>query len=210
MEALSSQISLKLGQRVEVSSQQMVDCAWGKEAGSSNIGCNGGDGWLGYGELAKRKIALASEEAYPYMGASGYCPDHTVSDLGLRIREKVPCYQFKPTGAKDKTHKLIKTALYMNGPLMIYMRAGVERFVKLDESGFYSNPEECDTSTWKEPLLDHGVLLTGWIKNAKGSYLEIMNSWSTVWGDHGFGYIDENYDCGLDYMALLPAVEVVE
>jgi hypothetical protein len=53
--------------------------------------------------------------------------------------------------------------------------------------------------------LDHGVLLTGWVVGPNGKkYLEIENSWSTNWGVEGFGYIDEETDCGIEGMVLLP------
>jgi hypothetical protein len=190
----------------------MVDCTWETDfsrKNSSNLGCNGGDSWLGYYLLSKRNITLASEETYPYLGSSGYCPDKLVSDLGVRIRnEAEPCWQFKPI-AGDKTHKLIKQALYIYGPLVVYIRAGVGAFVRLGKDGLYSNPEHCDTTKWSESLIDHGVLLTGWKSDPTTgkNYMEIMNSWSTLWGAEGFGYIDEEYDCGLDYMVLLPLLD---
>jgi hypothetical protein len=93
---------------------------------------------------------------------------------------------------------------------MVSIHAGDDSFVALGKGGnaFYSNATVCDPVGWSDDKLDHGVLLTGWKIGPDGkSYLEIENSWSELWGDNGFGYIDEAADCGIEGMVLLPNVK---
>ena len=93
---------------------------------------------------------------------------------------------------------------------MVSIRAGVDPFIQLKgDNKWYSNSEFCDAKSWDSQKVDHGVLLTGWTYHEGKLYLEIMNSWSTDWGDNGFGYIDGEYDCGINSMVLLPTVELI-
>jgi C1A family cysteine protease len=77
------------------------------------------------------------------------------------------------------------------------------------ENPWYSNPAVCDTGNWTKNVDDHIVLLTGWAVHEGKSYLEIQNSWSEFWGADGYGYIDEEYDCGIYAMAVLPHIKQV-
>jgi hypothetical protein len=210
-EALSAQLSMKLGKRVEASVQQLMDCGWGTAVvgndTTENIACSGGEGWLGYGLLANQTAKVVSEEEYPYIGASGYCPAAFTSNLGVAINKTQPCIQFRVT-KHDPTHVLLKNAVYKYGPLMVSIRAGFDAFVALNSTSPYiTDSPHCNVSSWDGDYVDHGVLLTGWRKHNAKSYLEIENSWSTTWGVDGFGYIDEETDCGIESMALVPILD---
>jgi C1A family cysteine protease len=75
----------------------------------------------------------------------------------------------------------------------------------------FVNWQPDDTKPYYDPrcnsdaILDHVVLVTGWRTYASGVWgWEIENSWSDLWGDHGYGYIrgglDEHgnrTDCGI-------------
>ncbi|OHT07453.1 Clan CA, family C1, cathepsin L-like cysteine peptidase [Tritrichomonas foetus] len=201
-EAASSQFSLRSNQNVSVSVQQIVDCAWGEGV---NNACDGGEGWEGYYLLKKRQIKLVSEDEMPYLGVGGYCPTSVQNPIGYITG----CKQIAPP-TNEKTHELLKKAVYKYGPLMVSIRAGVDPFVQLTAANpYYSNEQYCNAEGWPSQVVDHGVLLTGWKVHEGKTYLEIMNSWSTSWGDEGFGYIDEQYDCGINSMVLLPTVEFI-
>lgn len=170
------------------------------------MACDGGDGFTGYFELMNKSIVLVSEEEYPYLGVGSLCPKNWSTNLGVRIKS---CSQIQEFGLKN--HEVIKKALYKFGPLMVYIRAGVQPFTRLNrENPFFSNDVYCDTSKWAKNVVDHGVLLTGWKTHEGKSYLEIMNSWSTDWGEDGFGYIDEEFDCGIESMVLIPELEFLQ
>jgi C1A family cysteine protease len=210
-ESLSAQLSMKLGKRAEASVQQLVDCGWGSAVVDGNTiennACDGGEGWLGYGLLANRTITIVSEEEYPYIGVSGYCPGAFTTSLSVNISRSTPCIQFK-VPSHDTTHTLLKNAVYKYGPLMVSIHAGFDAFVALNSTNAYiTNTTYCNVSTWGTDLVDHGVLLTGWRQSGGSSYLEIENSWSTTWGEDGFGYIDENTDCGIETMAIVPILD---
>lgn len=202
-EAISSQFSMIYNKQVTVSAQQMVDCTWDDE--KVNNACDGGEGYAGYGLLAKKNITITTEEEYPYIGVGGYCPSASYENVLGYVTD---CKQFVPQ-EHDPNHTLLKKALYKYGPLMISIRAGIDSFVSLSRDyPYHDDAELCNVNTWESNNIDHGVLLTGWkIHNGK-SYLEIMNSWSTFWGEDGFGYISEENDCGIESMVLLPVVKV--
>jgi hypothetical protein len=203
---------MKLGKRAEAAVQQLVDCGWGSavvgQDTTENIACDGGEGWLGYGLLANLSTKIVSEDEYPYIGASGYCPAAFTSDLGVKINKTQPCIQFR-VQSHDNKHALLKSAVYKYGPLMVSIRAGFDAFVAMNSTNPYiTSPDYCNVTHWASDYVDHGVLLTGWRKGPSGkNYLEIENSWSTTWGDDGFGYIDEETDCGIETMAILPILD---
>lgn len=210
-EAAAAQLSLKSDRNISLSVQQFVDCSWGEGV---NNACDGGEGWESYYQLLTNKIQITSEKEIPYIGISGYCP----TKVSEPIATITGCKQFKPD-PNDVSHFLLKKALLKYGPLMVSIRAssnetGVAPFVTLNSTvNTYTNEKLCNAQKWDKQWVDHGVLLTGFttkvVDGQERNFLEIMNSWSTDWGDHGFGYIDEQYDCGIDSMVLLPTVELL-
>lgn len=208
-EAASAQLNLRSDRYVSLSVQQFIDCSWGENV---NNACDGGEGWETYYQLMKNDIQITSEEEIPYIGVSGYCPTKAQNP----IAKITGCKQILQS-PDDNRHQLIKRALIKYGPLMVSIRAGtneseVAPFARLTPTdNLYSNSTLCDATKWDKQEVDHGVLLTGFmtkeVNNQKKYYFEIMNSWSTDWGDHGFGYIDEDYDCGIDSTVLIPTVE---
>jgi C1A family cysteine protease len=201
-EAISAQLSLRLNSSVEHSVQQIIDCTWG----GANFACDGGSSWDSFGKLAARKLPLATETEYPYVGVGGLCATTYRAPLGFGIDSKQPCRQFIPP-VNDMNHKLLKKAVYVYGPLAVEIHSGEEEFMMLGpEKPYYSN-NNCNVSTWgNRTMIDHIVLLTGWQTYNNTKYLEIQNSWSEKWGADGFGYIDEKKDCGIQTMAVLPNV----
>lgn len=136
VEAISSQLSLKLNKPIIASIQQMMDCTW---EGKYNFACTGGDGYIAYDEMKKRNIPIALESEFPYLGVAGFCPSNVTTAVG-RVTN---CYQFDFTDVTDKEDKinLLKTAVYKNGPLMVYMKAGFDDFVAYQNGRF--NNDQC-------------------------------------------------------------------
>jgi hypothetical protein len=198
--AISSQLSLMRRGNVTASAQQMVDCVY---VTNTTYGCMGGEGPDGFLVFAEEEIDIASEEEYPYIGVSGYCSKSVRKPLG-RVKG---CKKIS-VDKNDPTINVLR-ALYKYGPLMIYIKS-TDVFYPY-KSGVITDSKGCAGVT-EHDQTNHGVLLTGWkrMKNAEGKEVlayEFMNSWSPLWGDQGFGYIDATYDCGVPVYPLLPVVE---
>lgn len=196
-EAISGQVNLAIPNRnFTVSVQQIIDCVWT----SQSFACAGGEGYDAYRMMASLNLSISTEEQYPYLGVSGTC--QRVTDMPLGYVKG--CYQIEQDPS-DKDINVLR-ALYQYGPLMIYMKAGTAPFVAYT-GGSFNNPDVC-SGIKEHDQTDHGVLLTGW-KTINGViHYEIMNSWSTFWGEEGFAYISTENDCGVPVMPLLPLVEV--
>ena len=191
VEAISSQFSIHKKGNVSISVQQVIDCVWAP----TTMACAGGEGFDAYEILKRDRILLSTEEEYPYLGVSGYCQSTFDNPIGY----VTGCHQVKPSD-----YNSLKRALYKYGPLMIYVKSGFDEFVAY-KGGVFNNPK-CHVTI---DQLDHGVLLTGWKIIDGVETFEIMNSWSTMWGDQGFAYIASgDNDCGVSLMALLPKVEL--
>jgi C1A family cysteine protease len=204
-EGIAAQIGLKTGNVTQVAAQQVIDCSWG----DVNFACDGGNTWEVFRKLAERKVPIVAEDEYGYLGIGGQCPENYTSSLGFVIDPDTPCTQFTPNG-KDENHSLLKTAVWLYGPVVVSIRAGAQRFFELGpQNPWYSNPDVCDPTKWTENEDDHIVLLTGWAEHDGKTYLEIQNSWSVRWGLEGFGYIDEAYDCGIHAMAVIPHIKQI-
>jgi KDEL-tailed cysteine endopeptidase len=71
---------------------------------------------------------------------------------------------------------------------------------------FYSEGilTECPTE------LNHGVLVTGVVENGSENYWIIKNSWSTEWGELGYGRIDRSMKYGnLCEICYAPSYSIV-
>jgi len=203
-QAISAQLSLRTGKQQDISVQQIVDCVW-YDVNQTNFACAGGDGWSTYEMLIENHIDLTSEASYPYIGVGGYCSTPK-TDLIARV---TGCRQLNPKGDKwEDRAPAIKRTLYKYGPLMVYIVASQPDFYPLQKGTIYSDPT-CMPDSGLNDGVDHGVLLTGWkVINGTPTW-EIMNSWSDLWADDGFGYIDMKYDCGINSMMLWPDVESI-
>lgn len=194
-EAISAQFAIAYGNYTQVSSQQVIDCVWTDES----TACTGGEGYDVFYVYNKSGIKVAQEDEYPYLSVSGFCQKLVSRPLGRVVGCEL--YVRKTT---NKSY-VIKRALYKHGPLMVYMKAGFDDFIHYT-GGPFDNSMCSNINSHDE--CDHGVLLTGW-KMINGSvYYEIMNSWSTSWGDQGFAYISVENDCGISVYPLRPLVEL--
>jgi len=199
-EAISAQLSLQRKGNVTASAQQMIDCVFVKNTTNA---CMGGEGPDGFGYYANHSITIASEEEYPYLGVSGYCQESIRNPLG-----KVKTCKNITRDENDRTINVLR-ALYMYGPLMIYINAPSNMYNY--HNGIFDDDQHCHDLQFLNQT-NHGVLLTGWKtfpREGKKDLLtyEIMNSWSPRWGDNGFAYISSENDCGVPLSPLLPIVE---
>lgn len=171
-------------QLIDLSEQQLVDCATGIAYGSH--GCNGGqmegaDKYL----IANGQCSL---ESYPYTAADGKCKSCTP------VARFTSCSDVKPNDQIS-----MKGAVAMQ-PVSVAIEADTRYFQSY--SGGILDAPTCGTT------LDHGVLVVGYgIDNGK-KYWNVKNSWGTSWGEQGYVRIlrsDSTNDAGICGIAMDPS-----
>jgi cathepsin L len=135
-------------------------------------------------------LGVPNETTYPYMAANynGIATPTTSGICSTNQKNALPTAT--PVYLHGNTSTQIKTLL-VDSPVAvgIYADAGFQAY----SSGTYG----CSTAT-TEDQLDHAILIVGY--NAQGDYI-IKNSWSTSWGDQGFGIVNASAgrDCGITF-----------
>jgi len=173
---------------VDLSEQQLVDCATGIQYGSH--GCSGGqmEGAFKY-VIEHGQCSLAS---YPYTAKDGTC--HTCSSV-VKISS---CSDVKPNDQLS-----LKGAVAQQ-PVAIAIEADTRYFQSY--SGGVLTSSSCGTK------LDHGVLIVGYGTENGIKYWLVKNSWGTSWGDKGYVKIarsDSTNDPGICGIAMDPSFPVV-
>jgi C1A family cysteine protease len=176
--------AISTGQLIDLSEQQLVDCATGVTYGSH--GCNGGqmegaDKYL----IANGQCSLAS---YPYTMTEGTCKKCSA------IAHFTSCADVKPNDQVS-----LKAAVFKQ-PVSVAIEADTRYFQSY--SGGILDAATCGTT------LDHGVLVVGYgIDNGK-KYWNVKNSWSSSWGEKGYVRIlrsDSTNDAGICGIAMDPS-----
>ena len=176
--------AIATGKLIDLSEQQLVDCATGVSYGSH--GCNGGqmegaDKYL----IANGQCSLAS---YPYTAKDDKCK--TCSP----VARFSSCSDVKPN---DQISLLNAVAM---GPVSVAIEADTRYFQSY--TGGILDASTCGTT------LDHGVLVVGYgIDNGK-KYWNVKNSWSSTWGEQGYVRIlrsDSTNDAGICGIAMDPS-----
>lgn len=180
--------AISTGQLIDLSEQQLVDCATGVTYGSH--GCNGGqmEGADKY-MIANGQCSLAS---YPYTSGTtmteGSCKKCTA------IAHFSSCSDVKPNDQVS-----LKAAVFKQ-PVSVAIEADTRYFQSY--SGGILDASSCGTT------LDHGVLVVGYgVDNGK-KYWNVKNSWSSSWGEKGYVRIlrsDSTNDAGICGIAMDPS-----
>ena len=176
--------AIATGKLLDLSEQQLVDCATGVSYGSH--GCNGGqmegaDKYL----IANGQCSLAS---YPYTAADGKCK--TCSP----VAQFTSCSDVKPNDQIS-----LKGAVAL-GPVSVAIEADTRYFQSY--TGGILDASTCGTT------LDHGVLITGYGTDNGKKYWTVKNSWSSTWGEQGYVRIlrsDSTNDAGICGIAMQPS-----
>jgi C1A family cysteine protease len=175
------------GQLIDLSEEQLVECATGISYGSH--GCNGGqmEGAFKY-VIEHGQCALS---AYPYTsgtGQSGSCKSCQA------VAHVSSCSDVKPND------QISLKAAVAQQPVAIAIEADT-RYFQSYSSGVLTS-SSCGTN------LDHGVLIVGYGTENGIDYWLVKNSWSTTWGDKGYVKIarsDSTNDEGICGIAMDPS-----
>jgi cathepsin L len=179
--ALESGLKLHRGDLVELSEQQLVDCA-----GFPNMGCNGGN--MGFALRFAKDHDFCTEGSYKYEAKGGSCRSSSCT-VGMTSGTVTGVKSVAPRigNAKDSD---LKSALAVQ-PLSIAIEADQDIFQHYKSGTITGN---CGTST------DHGVLLVGYGTDSAGNdYWKVKNSWGSSWGSNGYvNLVQGKNQCGIN------------
>lgn len=176
------------GDLVDLSEQQLVDCATGVSYGSH--GCSGGqmDGAFKFVTVN----GLCTLKSYPYVAVEGSCQKCSA------VAQVSSCSDVK---ANDQVS--LKAAVAKQ-PVSVAIEADTRYFQSY--SGGVLTSASCGTN------LDHGVLVVGYGKENGIDYWLVKNSWSSSWGENGYVKIartdstNNSGVCGIAMMASFPSI----
>jgi len=180
--------SIKTGNLISLSEQQIVDCSWPFMV----QGCGGGYAANAF-EYIMSNGGLGTEKSYPYLMQDGYC--HQDRSSGVTVSGYVNVTAYSESALQD--------AVATAGPVAVAIDAAFPMF-RFYTSGVYYNPR-CQSSL---DDLDHEVLAVGYGKEDGQDYWLVKNSWSIFWGDRGYIKMARNRDnnCGIASDANYPLV----
>ena len=186
--AIEGAWAISKGQLVDLSEQELVDCATGVSYGSH--GCNGGqmEGAFKF-VIANGQCTLAS---YPYTAKDGTCQKCTA------VAHISYCSDVKPND------QVSMKAAVAQQPVAVAIEADTRYFQSY--SGGILTSSSCGTS------LDHGVLTVGYGEENGQKYWLVKNSWGTTWGDKGYVKIarsESTNDPGICGIAMDPSFPTV-
>ena len=176
--------AVSTGQLIELSEEQLVDCATGILYGSH--GCSGGS--MEGADKYLIEHGQCNNAEYPYTsgnGVSGSCKSCSP------IAKFTSCSNVK---ANDQIS--LKGAVSQQ-PVSIAIEADT-RYFQSYSSGVLTS-SSCGTN------LDHGVLIVGYDEEDGQKYWIVKNSWGTTWGENGYVRIlrsDSTDDAGICGIAM--------
>ena len=189
--AIEGAWAVSKGQLIDLSEEQLVECATGMQYGSH--GCSGGsmEGAFKY-VIEHGQCALS---AYPYTsgnGQSGSCKSCQP------VAHVSSCSDVKPND------QISLKAAVAQQPVAIAISADTKLFQSYSSGVITSS--SCYTS------LDHGVLIVGYGTENGIDYWNVKNSWGTSWGDKGYVKIAKSSStndsgiCGISMDPSFPSV----
>jgi KDEL-tailed cysteine endopeptidase len=182
--------AIATGNLIDLSEQELVDCATGFTYGSH--GCSGGQMDGAFKFIIQNGLCPASQ--YPYVSGTtktgGTCQSKSCQSE-VRFSS---CTDVQPND-----ELLLKFAVAQQ-PIAVAIEADTKYFQFY--SGGVLDSTQCGTK------LDHGVMIAGYGEENGQKYWLVKNSWSTSWGDEGYVKIarsDSRNDEGICGIAMQPS-----
>jgi KDEL-tailed cysteine endopeptidase len=187
--AIEGAWAISKGQLVDLSEQELVDCATGISYGSH--GCSGGqmDGAFKF----VIQNGQCSYTSYPY--TSGTSKTSGTCQKCEPVAFMSQCSDVKPSD------QISLKAAVAKQPVAVAIEADTFYFQSYS-SGILTDAIKCGTK------LDHGVLVVGYGEENGMKYWLVKNSWGTTWGENGYvkiGRSDSTNDDGVCGIALEPS-----
>jgi C1A family cysteine protease len=180
--------AISKGQLVDLSEQELVDCATGIAYGSH--GCNGGQMEGAFKFIIEN--GQCSLSSYPYTAKDGSCQKCSA------VAHISSCSDVKPND------QISLKAAVAQQPVAVAISADTRLFQSY--SGGVITSSSCYTS------LDHGVLIVGYGTENGQDYWLVKNSWSSSWGIDGYVKIARSSStndpgiCGIAKQPSFPSV----
>lgn len=191
--AIEGILAITENKLIDLSEQELVDCATGFKYGSH--GCNGGQMEGAFKFVIENGQCSNSE--YPYISgdtkqSNDYCKSCNA------IVKLTDCYDVEPNDQIS-----LKNAVFKQ-PVSVAIQA--DSFYFQSYSSGVLDSEKCGTE------LNHGVLIVGYGEENGQKYWLVKNSWSTSWGDNGYVKIarsDSENDKGICGIAMDPSFPTI-
>jgi len=184
--------AISTGDLIDLSEQELVDCATGLNYGSH--GCSGGQMDGGFKFIIENGLCSATQ--YPYVSGrtktEGSC--QTKNCDSVIETTKGSCNDVTPND-----EFLLKIAVTQQ-PVAVAIEADTHYFQFY--SGGILDSVECGKK------LDHGVLIVGYGEEDGKKYWLVKNSWSSSWGEDGYIKIartDSRNNEGICGIAMSPS-----
>lgn len=179
-------------QLIDLSEQELVDCATGVSYGSH--GCNGGQMEGAFKFIIEK--GQCSNASYPY--TSGVTQKSGSCQKCSAVVKLSSCSDVKPND------HISLTAAVAQQPVSVAIEADTRYFQSY--SGGILTSSSCGTN------LDHGVLVVGYGTENGIDYYLVKNSWGTSWGEKGYVRITRSKstnDQGICGIAMDPSFPTV-
>lgn len=191
--AIEGSWAIAKNELIDLSEQELVDCATGISYGSH--GCNGGQMDGGFKYVSQKGVCKLAD--YPY--TSGTTKTSSTCDQSCDHYVKISsCADVKPSD-----QQVMKSAVF-HQPISVAIEADTQYFQFY--SGGVLDSNSCGTS------LDHGVLVVGYGEESGKKYWLVKNSWGTSWGEKGYVKIlrsDSTKDNGICGIAMQPSFPII-
>ena len=191
--AVEGILSIKQNRLIDLSEQELVDCATGFKYGSH--GCDGGQMEGAFKFVIENGQCSNSE--YPYVSGDTKSADDfcNTCDAIVYIND---CYDVEPNNQIS-----LKNAVFRQ-PVSVAIQA--DSFYFQSYSSGILDSSKCGTE------LNHGVLVVGYGEENNQKYWLVKNSWGTSWGDNGYVKIarsDSENDEGICGIAMNPSFPTI-